>query len=563
MKTPTEPREPEATARTEDDSTRRRDGAFPIAGIGASAGGIDAFKALLGALPNDAGMAYVFVLHLAPTHVSMLAHILARETKMPVEEVHDEPEVKPDRVYVIPPGRAMIIRDRRLHLIPETEMPRHPVDTFLSSLAQDRGHLAIGVVLSGTATDGTLGMTAIKAVGGITFAQDASAQYDGMPRSAIGAGCVDFILPPREIAAELARLARHPYVVQPDAIGEREHLDEVLDLVRQHCGVDFTQYKSNTLHRRIRRRLALHKLGTFKQYAAFLKLHKEELEALYQDILISVTNFFRNPEAFEALKTHVFPRLFKNRVRQDPVRVWVLGCSTGEEAYSLAIVLTEYIAETRQTGPVALYATDLNNAAIERARVGLYPKSIAEDVPAERLRRFFVDVDGGYRVTKSIRDMCIFARQNVLTDPPFSRMDLVSCRNVMIYMESALQRKLLLTLHYALKPQGFLFLGPSETIGSSGELFEQEDVKHKIFLKKPAALRPEQAFPVAPYTPLSNERRVERWGEQPRDTGAEILREADRVLLTRYVPAGVLINGEGEVMQFRGDTGLYLTPAPG
>ncbi|HTW39130.1 MAG TPA: chemotaxis protein CheB [Steroidobacteraceae bacterium] len=541
-----------------------RDGPFPIVGIGASAGGIEAFKSLLGALPDDTGMAFVFVLHLAPTHVSMLAQILARETRMPVKEVHDAPQVQPNRVYVIPAGKAMIIRKGALHLIPESDIPHHPVDTFFSALAEDRGHLAIGVVLSGTATDGTLGLAAIKAVGGITFAQDASAQHDGMPCSAISSGCVDFVLAPQEIASELVRLAHHPYVTEAsDEAGEPDGVKQILDLVRHHSGVDFTQYKSNTLHRRIRRRMALHKVAEFREYAAYLKRHAEEAEALYQDILISVTNFFRNAEAFESLKTQVFPRLFKNRSRQDPVRVWVLGCSSGEEAYSLAIVLAEYIAETQSPVPVSLYATDLNNASIERCRAGRYPRSIADDVSAERLRRFFVELGGGYRVTKSIRDMCIFARQNVLTDLPFSRMDLVSCRNVMIYMEAGLQRKLLQTLHYALKPRGFLFLGASETIGANRELFEPEDVKHKIFAKKAAAPRAEQAFPVAPYTPLVQERSTERWGEAPKDLHAELQREADRVLLTRYVPAGVLLNSEFEVLQFRGDTGLYLTPAPG
>jgi two-component system, chemotaxis family, CheB/CheR fusion protein len=543
-----------------------RQGAFPIVGIGASAGGIEAFKALLAALPDDTGMAFVFLLHLAPTHVSMLAQILARETRMPVAEVQDEPEVQPNRVYVIPPGKAMIIRGGRLHLIPDSDVPHHPVDTFLSSLAEDRGHLAVGVILSGTATDGTLGLTSIKTVGGITFAQDDSAQHDGMPHSAIGAGCVDFVLPPREIAAELVRLAHHPYVTAAsEEAGAPDEVGQILELVRNHSGVDFAQYKSNTLHRRIRRRMALHKLSAFREYAAYLKQHAEEAEALYQDMLISVTNFFRNAEAFEALKTQALPRLFTNRSRQDPIRVWVLGCSSGEEAYSLAIVLAEYIADTRSPVPVSLYATDLNNAAIERCRAGFYPKSIADDVSAERLQRYFVEVDGGYRVAKSLRDMCIFARQNVLTDPPFSRMDLVSCRNVMIYMEAGLQRKLLHTLHYALKPQGFLFLGPSETIGSNRELFEPEDVKHKIFLKKPTTLGAEQAFPVGPYTPLLSERRPgpERWGEPVKDVQADLQREADRVLLTRYVPAGVLLSGDLEVLQFRGDTGLYLSPAPG
>jgi two-component system, chemotaxis family, CheB/CheR fusion protein len=538
--------------------------AFPIVAIGASAGGIEAFRALLSALPADTGMAFVFVLHLAPSHASVLAQILGRETAMPVVQAHDEPEVRPNHVYVNPPGQSMTVRDGRLYLIPDTELPRHPIDAFFASLAQDRGHLGIGVVLSGTATDGTLGLTAIKCAGGITFAQDGSAEHDGMPRSAVSSGCVDFVLPPQQIAAELTRLARHPYVAAPpDAPVEHDEIDQILESIRQHTGVDFAQYKTSTLHRRIRRRMALHKFAAFGHYAAYLRQHTDEMEALYQDILISVTNFFRNPESFEALKSEVFPHLFEGRSRQDPVRVWVLGCSTGEEAYSLAIVLAEYVADTHGSVPVALYATDLNYASIERSRTGLYPRSIAEDVSPERLRRFFVEVDGGYRVAKSIRDMCIFARQNVLTDPPFSRMDLVSCRNVMIYMESALQRRLLLTFHYALKPEGFLFLGPSETIGSSQELFEARDVKHKIFLKRAAQLRPEQAFPIAPYTPLAQGQRPERWVEGAKDAQAEIQREADRVLQMRYLPPGVLINAEYEVVQFRGDTGLYLTPAPG
>jgi two-component system, chemotaxis family, CheB/CheR fusion protein len=557
---------PRARDKGEETSSWRpfRDAAFPIVGIGASAGGIEAFKSVLAALPDDTGMAFVFILHMAPSHASMLAQILARETRMPVGEVHDEPQVQPNQVYVIPPGRAMIVREGRLHLIPESEIPHHPLDTFLSSLAEDRGHLAVGVVLSGTATDGTLGLTAVKAVGGITFAQDASAQHDGMPRSAISSGCVDFVLPPNEIARELVRLAHHPYVTaSADTAGEPEEVNQILNLVRRHSGVDFSQYKPNTLRRRIRRRIALHKLATFPEYLAYLQHHAEEAEALYQDILISVTSYFRNPDAFEALKTEVFPRLFKNRSREDPVRVWVLGCSRGEEAYSLAIVLAEYIAEHESTVPAAIYATDLNNAAIEYCRAGFYPRSIAEDVSPARLRRFFVEVRGGFRVAKSIRDMCIFARQNVLTDPPFSSMDLVSCRNVLIYMETALQHKLLLTLHYALKPGGFLFLGPSEAIGSSRELFEPVNMKHKIFAKRPTARRAEQAFPVAPDTPRLQERRSERWGEAPKDVQAELQREADRVLLTRYVPAGVLVNSDLEVIHIRGDTGLYLTPAPG
>ena len=539
-----------------------------IVGVGASAGGIEAFTALLKELPPDTGLAFVFVQHLAPTHTSMLAEILQRATRMRVREVHDEPFVEPNCVYVIPPARVITIRNGRLELTPRGDAPHHPVDDFFDSLATALGHRAIGVVLSGTATDGTAGLAAIKAAGGITIAQDSTALYDGMPRSAITAGRVDCVLPPAGIARELARIARHPYVADLAAETGRpgadlDQIDQILLALRHGTGVDFSQYKSNTLHRRIRRRMALLKIGSAVEYARFLEGNPAEVEALYQDILISVTTFFRNPEAFEALKTKIFPRLLKDRGRQDPIRVWVLGCATGEEAYSLAIALTEYVSETGSTVPLMVYATDLNNIGIEKARSGLYPKSIANDISPERLRRFFVEVDGGYRVAKAIRDVCIFARHNVLGDLPFSRMDLISCRNVMIYMEAGLQRKLLPLLHYALKPTGVLFLGPSETIGASRDLFELEDGKSKIYSKKPVSPRLEHGFLLGPYTPTSVEARAESARDVAREHAPDMQRDADRVLLARYLPAGVLINENHEVLQFRGDTGRYLTPAPG
>jgi len=517
-------------------------------------------------MPADTGMAFVFVQHLSPGHTSMLADILARATRMPVCEVRDDPTVEANNVYVIPPGRTMIIKGGKLSLGPRGEgQQHHPVDVFMTSLAADQGHRAIGVVLSGTATDGTIGLGSIKEVGGITFAQDDSAQHDGMPRSAIAAGVVDVVLPPRRIAQEIVRIARHPYVAESMdlPVGTTDVEDQILALVRRESGVDFSQYKSNTLHRRIKRRMVLLKMSRLEDYATYLRRNPGEIEALYQDILISVTNFFRNPEAFEALKTRVFPRLFKDRSRQDPLRVWVLGCSTGEEPYSLAIALTEFATELRVNVPITIYATDLNNASVEKSRIGLYPKSIVHDVSAERLRRFFVESDGGYRVTKAIRDLCIFARHNALADPPFSRMDLVSCRNVMIYMEPAPQRKLMPILHYALKPTGFLFLGPSESIGSDRELFEPDDAKNKIYSKKPVALRLDQSFPLLPQTSRYAERPADSWRDTPREAQKDLQREADRILLNRYVPAGVLVSSELEVLQFRGETGSYLTPAPG
>ncbi|MGA7540879.1 MAG: CheR family methyltransferase, partial [Steroidobacteraceae bacterium] len=529
---------------------------------------IEAFTALLKEMPADSGVAFVLVQHLAPTHPSMLAEILQRATRMRVLEVHDEPVVQRDCVYVIPPARVMTINGSRLALTPRGQAPHHPVDDFFDSLAITQGHRAIGVVLSGTASDGTAGLASIKAAGGITIAQDSTALYDGMPRSAIASGHVDFVLPPAGIARELARIARHPYVTGGSDEGqprdaELDQIDQILTALRHRTGVDFSQYKSNTLHRRIRRRMALLRIVGAAEYARFLKGNPTEVEALYQDILISVTTFFRNPEAFEALKTKIFPRLLKDRSRQDPIRVWVLGCASGEEAYSLAIALTEFVSGSGSTVPLMVYATDLNNIGIEKARSGLYPKSIGHDISPERLRRFFVEVDGGYRVAKSIRDVCIFARHNVLGDPPFSRMDLISCRNVMIYMEAGLQKKLLPLLHYALKPTGFLFLGPSETIGASRDLFELEEAKAKIYSKKAIARRLDHGFPLGPYTPASVEARSASAREAAREHAPDVQREADRILLARYLPPGVLINDNDEVLQFRGDTGRYLAPAPG
>jgi two-component system CheB/CheR fusion protein len=547
----------------------------PIVGIGGSAGGLEALEQMLGALPKETGIAFVVVQHLAPTHTSMLAEILGRACKLPVMQVQDEPQVQPDHVYVAPPGSSLTLREGRLALLPRPSgaAQHRPIDQFFTALAEDVGHLAIGVVLSGTGSDGTAGLQAIKAEGGITFAQDDSAQQDSMPRSAIASGAVDFVMAPDGIAREILRIAQHPYVAipavkAPEARAQQAEgtdLERVLALLRQGTGVDFSHYKLNTLLRRINRRMVLLRLENLRQYAEHLQRNPGELESLYQDILINVTSFFRNPEAFDALKARVLPRLMHSRPRQDPLRVWSIGCSTGEEAYSLAMLVAEFLSEINSPLPVQIYATDLNGAAIDRARLGFYPKSLVHDVSPERLRRFFLEADGGYRVSKAVRDMCVFARQNVLSDPPFSRMDLIACRNVLIYVEQRLQRKLVPMLHYALKPNAFLFLGSSETIGSYRDLFEIEDAKHKIYSKKVVPVRPEAAIigAGAPTTQGYLERRAERTREAGADHSADVQREADRILLSRYAPAGVLVNADFDVLQFRGDTGTYLAPAPG
>ena len=563
-KNPTD--QPESPAA--DDAADERDEpvegvSFPIVGIGASAGGLEAFTQLLKALPADTGMAFVLVQHLAPTHASALAEILSRATKMPVMEVHDDATVEPNHVYVIPPDRSMIIVRGALQLLPREGGVHRPVDQFFRALAEDRRHQAIGVVLSGTATDGTLGLEAIKGEGGITFAQDATAQHEGMPHSAIASGCVDFVLPPDGIAREIVRIGQHPYAVPEAEVGEtvnKPDLEQIVQLLRHGTGVDFTGYKFNTLFRRVTRRMVFQKLDTLPEYVQFLRQTPGELDALYQDILISVTSFFRDNESFEALKSKVFPRLLKDRSPHDPVRLWTLGCSTGQEAYSLAMAFAEAADAAGRSVPLQLFATDLNPASIEKARAGVYTKDIAEDVSPERLRRFFTELDGSYRISKSIRDVCVFSRHNVLADPPFSRIDLISCRNLLIYLEPVLQQKIVPTLHYALKPAGCLWLGGSETIGTYRDLFKADDAKHKIYSKILGSTPGHGHFslqqggaPRSPFTPLT---------ARPSD-GADLHREADRVLSAKFAPPCVLVSADMDILQYRGDTGPYLAPVPG
>jgi len=537
--------------------------AFPVVGVGASAGGLEALQQLLRALPRDTGMGFVIVQHLAPDHASSLVEILSRATKMPVCEVRDEPEVAPDQVYVIPPGRDMTIAGGKLRLLPQVREARHRgIDHFFRSLAEDSGHQAIGVVLSGSATDGTLGLEVIKAEGGVTFAQDESAQHDSMPRSAVASGCVDFVLSPEGIAHEIARIARHPYVAPTAEQGGGEEgagHGRIAEIVRRATGVDFTHYKANTMQRRIQRRMMVHKIATPAEYEELLRATPGEIEALYLDVLIGVTSFFRNPEAFETLATKVFPKLLADRTRHDPVRIWTLGCSTGEEAYSLAMLFVECAEAAKSRAQLQLFASDLNASGIEKARVGRYPPSISQDVSPERLRKFFVEEDGHYRVNKSIRECIVFSRHNVLADPPFSRVDFISCRNLLIYLEPVLQEQVMPLLHYSLKPGGHLWLGSAESPGTSRELFEIEDLRQKIFTRRPGPTPPGPHFRGAGSTatfPVAT--------PGPRETPQTMLhRDAERLLLAKYAPPGVVVNARLEVVHFRGETGAFLAPAPG
>jgi two-component system CheB/CheR fusion protein len=438
----------------------------------------------------------------------------------------------------------------------------------MHSLAEDRGNKAIGVILSGTATDGTFGLKAIKAAGGITFAQNPeTAKYDGMPRNAIAAGVVDFVLPPREIAKELVQIGRHPYLLPVMAqkaddllFHDQDNINRIFSLLHAVTGADFSYYKPTTFKRRLMRRMVLHNIEGVAGYIKYLQHNPVEIKALSQDILIGVTSFFREPESFEQLKAVVFPRLINNKPDNTPLRVWAPGCSTGEEAYSIAIVLLEFLEEQGIKHPIQIFATDLNGGAIEKARGGIYPESIKQDVTPERLRRFFIKADGSYQISKAVRDLCIFAEQNVIKDPPLSRLDLISCRNVLIYFGPVLQRKVIPIFHYALKPTGYLMLGASESVGTFLDLFALVDKQNKIYAKKSALTSLNFDYAAAGDAAARLEDHMEMKSIR---ADYDILKEADQILLAQYAPASILINDKLEILQFRGRTDPYLSHSPG
>jgi two-component system, chemotaxis family, CheB/CheR fusion protein len=542
---------------------------FSVVGVGASAGGLEALSELLRHLPASTGMAYVLVQHLDPAHGSQLTHLLGRVARMPVLETTDGMAVAPDHVYVIPPDTVLSIEQGVLRHWPRGQARgQHlPVDRFFRSLAEDRGRQAVGVILSGTGSDGAAGVAAIKARGGTTFAQDGTATHDGMPHSAVNSGCVDFTLPPERIADELVRISQHPYVNggQGD-VAAPEHdtgavLATLLHLLHGRTHVDYANYKRSTVMRRIQRRLVLHRLDRLEDYVAFVREHPDELQDLHQDLLIHVTRFFRDPEVFEALASQVFPALVHDRPPEVPIRMWVPGCSSGEEVYSLGISLLEALGDRADSTPIKLFATDLSEPTLAGARAGKYPRNIAADVSEERLRRFFLEEDGGYRIRKSLRDLCVFARHDMTRDPPFSGLDLVSCRNVLIYLEPALQRRALPLFHYALGDRGTLVLGSSESLGALEDHFTVVDAKHKIYAKKAVANRLLFTAWTGNVPPGEQAIRLERTQQVVRVPDTQ--READRLVLARYGPPGVVIDENGDILQFRGQTGSYLAPAPG
>lgn len=540
---------------------------FPIVGIGGSAGGLEAFSALLESLSSGLGMAYVFIQHLSPDHESFLPQILQRKTKMPVIKIKDNMPLEKDHVYVMPAKNKIIVTDGKLKLQKlEKADTVHSIDHFLTSLAPLYQQNAIGIILSGTGTDGSLGLMAIKAEGGITFAQDNSAQYLGMPQHAAEMGYVDFVMPPNKIAKELASLIQHPYSVttQNDFMLENKNeLRKIHMLMHSKRGVDFSHYKQTTIHRRIMRRMALNRFKRLDAYFALLKESKTEVDALYQDLLITVTNFFRDPQMYEALTSKILPTLLKNRKTTDPLRIWIPGCATGEEAISFAIVLLEYLGEKAITLQLQIFATDLNENAIEKARAGIYMKTAVQNVSPQRLKKFFMQTNGQYQVVKTIRDMCIFAPHNLLKDPPFSRMDVISCQNVLIYLESVPQNKIMHAFHYSLKSSGYLLLGKSETIGSATDLFEQPSKQFKVYTKRLVSTPMKLDFSVRG-VPTSvdlleddSKQAVHHYKEP------DLEKETDKLLITRYAPPSVLVNKDLEILRFRGSTSRYIEPASG
>ena len=537
---------------------------FPIVGIGASAGGLEAFTELLTYLPNDTGMGFVLVQHLSPDHKSLLTEILARATEIPVIEVTDGMIVEPNHIYIIPPNRKMTISEGMLKLTPrENTHGKHmPVDSLFYSLAE-RGQKAVGVVMSGGDGDGTLGLEAIKASGGITFAQsEGSAQFHSMPHNAALSGCVDFILSPQEIAEELARISHHPFVNGDKTLPEsKDAFQEIFTLLRP-VGIDFTNYKLPTLKRRIQRRLVLHKLEKLEDYVKYLQHNPGEVEALSQDCLIHVTSFFRDSEAFQALKNQVFPIITQDKSQSNAIRIWVPACSTGEEVYSIAICLLEFLSDWATKPTIQIFGTDISDSAIEKARSGRYVKKLLGNVSPERLQRFFFKVEEGYQVSKTIREICVFAKQNLVADPPFSNLDLISCRNVLIYLQPASQKKVIPLFHYSLKSTGFLFLGISETIGEFSNLFALVDKKHKIYSRKLASIRLNLDFVTSNYpVEKANGKKINK--DKDSGNGTEIQKEAERIIWDKYAPVGVVVNSDLDILQFRGETSAYLGPPPG
>lgn len=542
---------------------------FPIVGIGASAGGLEALELFLGHVPVNSGLAYVIVQHLDPTHKGIMPELLQRATGMEVFQVRDRMRVKPNSVYVIPPNKDMSILHGVLHLF-EPTAPRGlrlPIDFFLRSLAEDRQEQSIGVILSGMGSDGTMGLRAIKEKAGLVLVQEpASAKFDSMPRSAINAGLADLVAPAEDLPAKIGDYLRHVLIIAKAELQLEEKdqsaLEKVLILLRAKTGHDFSMYKRSTVYRRIERRMGIHQIDRIAGFARYLQENPQELELLFKELLIGVTSFFRDPAAWEQLQAEAIPALLAARPAGGTLRAWSAGCSTGEEAYSLAIAFKETLEQVKPAENLKLqiFATDLDRDAIDKARLGFYPANIVADVSAERLRRFFIKEENGYRVGKEIREMVTFATQNLIMDPPFTKLDILICRNLLIYLTQDLQKKVLPLFHYSLNPDGVLFLGSSESISTYTDLFRPLNAKTRLFLRRESVLRTEPlAFP-ATFTHVTPGTHKELM--MPK-AAANLQSLADQLLLQHYSPPAVLTNDKGDILYISGRTGKYLEPAAG
>ncbi|HXI55807.1 MAG TPA: CheR family methyltransferase, partial [Polyangia bacterium] len=539
---------------------------FPIVGVGASAGGLDAFTQLLKHLPADNGMAFVLIQHLDPTHPSLLSAVMAKATPMPVQEAEDGMTLVPNHVYVIPAVADISLRRGRFVLEPRTASgprPHLPIDSFFRSMAAACGSRAIGVVLSGNASDGTEGLRAIKVENGITLAQDPkTAKFSEMPQSAVNAGVVDNVLAVPFLAQELLRLGSHPYVSStqvPPPASDTAALSEILQVVRNTIGVDFTEYKGRTFERRLARRMALRRTDGPREYLALIQKSPEEVHALYEDILIHVTSFFRDKNVFESLHAQILPAIIGAKATGAPIRIWVAGCSTGEEVYSVGITLLDLLDDSSHA--VQIFGSDLSEATISKARAGVYSEEALRDVSDERRKRYFIKTENGYKINKVLRELCVFVRHDLARDPPFSKLDLVSCRNVLIYFDQSLQKRIIPAFHYALNQPGYLLLGHTEGLAGFSGLFSVVDKANKIFQRTaaPSTLRFAPRFEARPAnqpTPTDDKLVFPR-------RATDVARHLDRILLARYSPAGALINDKMEILQFRGQTGSFLHPAPG
>ena len=543
-------------------------GSFPVVGIGASAGGLEALEQFLANVPENSGMAYIVIQHLDPTQKGMLPELLQRVSKMRVFQAKDHMAVKPDCVYVIPPNKSMSILKRVLYLFDPLEIRglRLPIDFFLRSLAIDQKEQSVGVILSGMGSDGSSGLHAIKENNGIVMVQTpASAKFDSMPRNAIDSVLADIIAPVNELPARLIDLIKLTPTLKQDADTEdkeKNALGKIIILLRTHTGNDFSLYKKNTLYRRIERRMGIHKIDKIISYVHFLQENQAEIDILFKELLIGVTNFFRDAPVWQKLQEQVLPGILTNLKEGTVIRAWVPGCSTGEEAYSLAILIKEVIEKVNPHGGITLqlFATDLDNEAIETARKGLFPANIISDVSSVRLNRFFVKTDDGYRINTEIREMIVFAQQNIIMHPPFTKIDILTCRNLLIYMDSELQKKLIGLFYYSLKPDGIMLLGSSESLGSQAPLFTTIDSKLKIYKRSNTTLIPELFdFPSS----FSRAKSINNETQMPAKLPENIQSPAEQLLLQHFSPPAVLVNENGDIIYISGRTGKYLEPAVG